>query len=194
MKDFLKDVGPTIISARRLNCIYSRLSHSAPRCAVMRGFVPSIDRRSAISAVKDRPRWFHVYWSIENRSNHGYRAQSIKIKSPYFCYGLSASDAHIETKDSKPYDPKSEFKNPLPLELARRKIDLNFKLEKAGVIRHGPFPGATHWSSIYFRVPWWVVSRRFSMAVTLLSMEAEERESVLTVKRKIPAISSNKTA
>jgi hypothetical protein len=192
MKEFLRDFGSTIISTAAfiVSVLGYRIARRTDRRSV-EGTKPLITAN--VSPVKDQPRWFHVYWSVENRSNHGQRATSITIKRPPFCYGLSHADAHSASKDSKPYDPKKELKNPLPVKLARRKIELNFKLERAGVVRHGPFPGAAHSGSIYVRVPWWVFSRRFSMAVTLVSMEAEERESVFAVRRNIPAVSKDKT-
>jgi hypothetical protein len=134
--------------------------------------------------------WFHIYWSFENRSSHGYKCNFIEIRRPLFSRGITKQQAHSST--DRAWEGIGVFRNPLPIEAAKRKIPVEFTVAKAGTSSTGPFPGPIHWESIYIHISPWTPSKRVSMRVSLSSIDIEERESFFTVIRTIPAVAKNK--
>jgi hypothetical protein len=144
---------------------------------------------AGVFPIKQQPGWFHVRWSFENRSSHGYKCNFIEIRRPWFSLCLSNKQARESPENA--WSGFGDLRNPLPIGEAKQRIDMDFTLAKAGTASGGPFPAANHWESTYVRISPWSFSRRLSMRVSLSSIDIDERESLFTVKRKIPDVVKN---
>jgi hypothetical protein len=191
MLSLIKDYAPIAISTFAL--LVSALSYSIMRRNERRnikGVEPLFTAH--VSAVKGQLGWFSIHFSIENRADHGYRLNRVEIKRPLFSRGLSHQQALSSKSPEKPW-LGSDLINPLPLDEARRTIPMGYKIAKADVSSSGPFPGATHWGTILVHVRPRMLSSSLSIRFSLLSIDAQERESFFTIRRTLPAASSTTT-
>jgi hypothetical protein len=189
----IKDYAPIAISALALliSVLSYRTVHRNERRTV-ESTKPLFTAR--VSGIKGQANWFSIYFSIENRANHGYRCNYIEFRRPWISRGLSFHQASAPKESANPWEGR-ELIDPLPLERAQRKVPMNFELAKAGTAGSGHSPGATHWGTIYVYVPPWILSlsKSLSMRVSLSSIEGKERESFFAIKRTLPAATKTTT-
>lgn len=183
--DVLKAFAPIVIAAIAL--VVSLLGYRIARRNERRSIESTKPLITAqVYRVKDQPGWLGVSFSVESRTSHGYRLNSIVFHKPWGSRGLRQQQAQ-QPKDL------SQLKVPLPLDEAVRKLPMHFEIAKAGVTRTSPFSSSVQWGAVYVHVRPWPWSRWLSMRFNLSSIEAEERETVLTVRRKIPAVANKIT-
>jgi hypothetical protein len=142
---------------------------------------------ATLKAVPGQPNWFQVDITLTSRSSYGWRADTLTILRPRSGRVLTHTQALEEKKGGGPRGLKS----PLPLEAAVRKLQLTFRVTRAGQdaptfrgLRLGA--GESHQETFFVfarRSSW---SSTLSMRFNLLSIEPIERKSPVTIRRTLP--------
>lgn len=141
------------------------------------------------------PCWHRVTLRVENRRPHAIRWNTITIRSPRGAVGMFERDGFAATMPNFPRVLMSD----LPHELATTTIRIGSLIAKAGT-EPSKFRGLSlssgdrHSALLLVFVPPSRRSKILSIRLSLSSIEAVERETVIDIKRTLPQLISTAPA